>query len=89
MRNIPDLAALQLLVDVATHGSIGAAGGNDLGLDDIYFGLRSNSPSVGSTPGTTPTAFNPTPVPEPSTWCLALTGLAVGGYSMIRRRTRA
>ncbi|KAA1378170.1 MULTISPECIES: LysR family transcriptional regulator [Aeromicrobium] len=26
MRNIPDLAALQLLVDVATHGSIGAAG---------------------------------------------------------------
>ncbi|MDF1704876.1 MAG: LysR family transcriptional regulator [Aeromicrobium sp.] len=26
MRNIPDLAALQLLVDVATHGSISAAG---------------------------------------------------------------
>jgi autotransporter-associated beta strand protein len=28
-------------------------------------------------------------VPEPSTWCLALTGLAAGGYSMIRRRMRA
>jgi DNA-binding transcriptional LysR family regulator len=26
MRNLPDLAGLQLLVDVATHGSIGAAG---------------------------------------------------------------
>ena len=28
-----------------------AAGGNDLGVDDIYFGVRSSSPSIGSTPG--------------------------------------
>jgi hypothetical protein len=28
-------------------------------------------------------------VPEPSTACLALAGLAAGGYSMIRRRMRA
>lgn len=74
---------------VRLKNSNSASTGNDLGLDDIYFGLRSSSPTVGSTPGTTPTAFNPTPVPEPSTWCLALTGLAGGGYSMIRRRMRA
>jgi hypothetical protein len=28
-----------------------AAGGNDFGLDDIYFGLRSSAPSVGTNPG--------------------------------------
>jgi len=30
-----------------------AAGGNDFGLDDIYFGLRTSAPSVGSNPGVT------------------------------------
>jgi formylglycine-generating enzyme required for sulfatase activity len=29
------------------------------------------------------------PVPEPSTYCMALAGLACGGYSMFRRRKRA
>jgi hypothetical protein len=28
-------------------------------------------------------------VPEPSTYCMALAGLACGGYSMFRRRQRA
>jgi sugar lactone lactonase YvrE len=30
-----------------------AAGGNDLGVDDIYFGIRTAAPSIGSTPGST------------------------------------
>jgi len=29
------------------------------------------------------------PVPEPSTYCMALAGLACGGYSLFRRRQRA
>jgi len=29
------------------------------------------------------------PVPEPSTYCMALAGLACGGFSMFRRRKRA
>jgi len=71
---------------VRLKNSNGAAGGNDLGLDDIYFGLRSSSPSVGSTPGTTPTAFNPTPVPEPATLGLAVFGLAaLAGRAGFRR----
>jgi hypothetical protein len=28
-------------------------------------------------------------VPEPSTYCMALAGLACGGYSVFRRRKRA
>lgn len=36
-----------------------AAGGNDFGLDDIYFGLRTSAPSVGSNPGSdNPQTFN-------------------------------
>lgn len=73
---------------VRLKNSNGATGGNDLGLDDIYFGLRSTAPSVGSTPGTTPTLFNPVAVPEPSTYAMALAGIACGGYSMWRRRKR-
>jgi len=30
-----------------------AAGGNDLGVDDIYFGVRTAAPSIGFTPGST------------------------------------
>ena len=61
--------------------------GNDLGLDDIYFGLRSDAPSFGSDAGTAiPTTFSPVAVPEPSTYAMALAGLACGGYSMLRRR---
>jgi hypothetical protein len=32
---------------------------------------------------------SPVPVPEPSTYCMALAGLACGGYSLFRRRKRA
>jgi len=73
---------------VRLKNSNGAAGGNDLGLDDIYFGLRSSAPSVGTTPGTTPPSFNPTPVPEPASLGLAATGgLAALGWTMLRRRS--
>jgi hypothetical protein len=45
-----------------------------------------------SGPGTAPYASLisvPTAVPEPSTYCMALTGLACGGYSLFRRHKRA
>jgi hypothetical protein len=45
-----------------------------------------------SGPGTEPYASLisvPTAVPEPSTYAMALAGLACGGYSMFRRRKRA
>ncbi len=35
-----------------------ALNGNDFGLDDIYFGLAANAPSVGTNPVGTPTSFN-------------------------------
>lgn len=69
--------------------------GNDLGVDDIYFGLRSEATSVGSYPGLltgslqdiNANGLNPvgTLVPEPSTFLLASTGLA--GLLCLRRRT--
>jgi formylglycine-generating enzyme len=43
-------------------------------LDNIVFGFRLASP---------------VPVPEPSTYAMALAGLACGGYTMFRRRKRA
>jgi hypothetical protein len=51
---------------VRLKNSNGASGGNDLGLDDVYFGLRSTAPSVGSTPGdASPQSFSPqATVPE-------------------------
>lgn len=68
----------------------GASGGNDLGLDDIYFGLRSAAPSVGEVPGTTPAAFNPVAVPEPSGLALALTGVLVAAsWRVLQGRKRA
>ena len=45
-----------------------------------------------SGPGTEPYASLisvPTAVPEPSTYCMALAGLACGGYTIFRRRKRA
>jgi hypothetical protein len=68
----------------------GNSSGNDLGLDDIYFGLRSDSPSFGTDLGpANPALFDPVPVPEPSAWALALAGVACGGCTMFRRRSQA
>lgn len=60
------------------------AAGNDLGVDSIYFGLRTGAPSFGTTPGTgTPTIFNPASVPEPSAGVLL--ALGIGGWLAVRR----
>ena len=67
-----------------------AAGGNDLGLDDIYFGLRSAAPSSGTTPGVSSgslTTFTPSAVPEPS--ALSLLVLGLGGVVAMRHRRGA
>jgi hypothetical protein len=61
--------------------------GNDLGIDSIYFGLRSSAPSFGSNPGTTPAIFNPSAVPEPSTG--ALLAIGIGGLIVLRRTRRS
>ena len=59
-------------------------GGNDLGIDSIYFGLRSAAPSIGSNPGSTPAIFNPSAVPEPGSASLVILGLA----AVLARRRR-
>jgi hypothetical protein len=58
--------------------------GNDLGIDSIYFGLRSAAPSIGSNPGSTPAIFNPAAVPEPGSASLVILGLA----AVLARRRR-
>jgi len=74
---------------VGLRNSNSAGGGNDIGLDDIFFGLRSDSPTFGIDLGPpTPALFNPVPVPEPSTWALALAGVTCG-VGVLRRRTMA
>jgi len=74
---------------VRLKNSNAAAGGNDLGLDDIYFGLRSAAPSSGTTPGVSSgslTTFTPSAVPEPSALSLLVVG--VGGVIALRRVRR-
>ena len=62
--------------------------GNDLGVDDIYFGLRSNAPSYPATLGSaSPTVYNPAAVPEPSTG--ALVAIGIGGLIALRRTRRS
>jgi hypothetical protein len=71
---------------VRLKNSNAASGGNDLGLDDIYFGLRTAAPSSGTTPGVSfgsLTTFTPSAVPEPSALSLLVVGL--GGLVMMRR----
>lgn len=72
---------------VRLKNSNAAVGGNDLGLDDIYFGLRSSAPSSGATPGASSgslTTFTPSAVPEPS--ALSLVAVGLSGLAMMRRR---
>ena len=74
---------------VRLKNSNGASGGNDLGLDDIYFGLRTSAPSSGSTPGLSTgslTTFTPSSVPEPS--ALSLLAVGLGGLAALRRVRR-
>ena len=74
---------------VRLKNSNGATGGNDLGLDDIYFGLRTSAPSSGSTPGLSTgslTTFTPSSVPEPS--ALSLLAVGLGGVIALRRVRR-
>lgn len=74
---------------VRLENANGAYGGNDLGLDDIYFGLRSAAPSFGGTPGSeSVTTFDPVPVPEPSTIALLAIGGVVAGLAARRRAAR-
>jgi len=62
--------------------------GNDLGVDDIYFGLRTDAPSYPATLGATnPTLYNPAVIPEPSAG--ALLALGIGGLIALRRARRA
>ena len=62
--------------------------GNDLGVDSIFFGLRSQAPSFASNPGTgTPASFNPAVVPEPAAASLLVLGL--GGLIALRRARRS
>jgi len=61
---------------------------NDLGVDDIYFGLRTDAPSYPATLGATnPTLYNPAVIPEPSAG--ALLALGIGGLIALRRARRA
>ena len=72
---------------VRLKNSNGANGGNDLGLDDIYFGLRTSASSSGSTPGLSTSSLstlNPSAVPEPS--ALSLVAVSLGGLAVMRRR---
>ena len=43
--------------------SVSASGGNDMGVDDIYFGLRTEAPSFGSEPGVAESSL---PIYDPS-----------------------
>ena len=54
--------------------------------------FRNNTANYSNTTNSHPTlsiAFGTTAVPEPSTYAMALAGLACGSYSMFRRRKRA
>ena len=73
---------------VRLKNSNGASGGNDLGLDDVYFGLRSEAPSVGITPGVaTPQSFSPQGVPEIDPAGLgSVAALVTGVLGLLERR---
>jgi hypothetical protein len=68
-----------------------AAEGNDMGLDDLYFGLRSDAPSYPDNPGdTSPPIIGvpPTNVSTPTTLALLLAGAIGARLILARRRPR-
>ena len=85
----PSTIALRLR-NLATDGS-----GNDFALDNIYCGLTANAPSflagtttilsVGNITNPTPLSA---PIPEPSTYGLALGGLALAWAAARRRKEK-
>jgi hypothetical protein len=90
---------------LGTGGSFGGTPGiyTDLGTPGTWLGGQAGVPitseyldtSLGTmnwsatTSGTSTGSFTIAPVPEPSTYTMALAGLACGGYTMFRRRKRA
>jgi hypothetical protein len=77
-----------------TTSQVFATTGTDLptSLNLSSFDFRQFSYYDGSISGFrnfTITSLSPIPVPEPSTYAMALAGLACGGYSLFRRRKRA
>lgn len=63
-------------------------GGNDFGIDNIFFGLRTDAPSYPGTPGdANPAIYNPAGVPEPSSASLLLAG--IGGLMALRLRRKS
>jgi len=64
--------------------------GGDFGSTDFGVSFSGyTSTSAGSVADLGFRLASPVPVPEPSAYCMALAGLACGGYSMFRRRRRA
>lgn len=70
-----------------------ALGGNDFGIDSIYFDLSTNSPSYLSDPTANPInsigPINGGVVPEPGTWAAAVLLAGCAGWVGWRRRPRS
>jgi len=65
------------------RNAVSGALGNDLAIDSLYFGLTTQAPTY----PTNPTINGGVEiVPEPSSYALALAGLAAGGFLTWRRR---
>ena len=63
-------------------------GGNDFGIDSVFFGLRTDAPSYLDNPGdANPTVYNPAGVPEPGAGALIMLGL--GSLIALRRARRS
>lgn len=62
------------------------AGGNDFGLDNLFFDLRANAPSYPGNPGGTPADLAVSPIPEPSSVLMIGLGvLLITGYRRMRK----
>lgn len=68
---------------VRLMNSQNAAFGNDFGIDDIYFGLSAEAPSIGTNPVVEASGVAIAPIPEPASAALLFGGLFL--LSLIRR----